>query len=235
MRSPARRSRCWASASAAFRVTVSASARLSPRCGTRSETADPRRSGQPHRQVVGVGGQGGDQDLPGHRGRPVVGGAAAVELQQERSTPADGITAAPNSSPVPASASTSTIQPRCPRTRPPRTWNTCTDACRSSATMPTTSASVPSPSTTACFSTARRSARQVVAQPRRLLEVQVAGGGGHLPLQPSDQRIGLARHEVAEAVDDLAVLRLRSPGRRTVPSTCRCSRAGTACRSGPSA
>ncbi len=42
VRSLARLRRCWASASAALRVTVSASARLSPRCGTRSETREPR-------------------------------------------------------------------------------------------------------------------------------------------------------------------------------------------------
>ncbi len=52
----------------------------------------------------------------------------------------------------------STTQPRWPRTRPPRTWKTCTAASRGSSAKATTSASVPSPSTTVCFSIARRSA-----------------------------------------------------------------------------
>ncbi len=55
-------------------------------------------------------------------------------------------------------SSLSTTQPRWPRTRPPRTWNTCTAASSSSSANATTSASVPSPNTTACFSIARRSA-----------------------------------------------------------------------------
>ena len=42
VRSPARRSLCWVRASAALRATVSASARLSPRCATRKLTRDPR-------------------------------------------------------------------------------------------------------------------------------------------------------------------------------------------------
>ena len=50
------------------------------------------------------------------------------------------------------------VQPRWPRTRPPRTWNTWTAASSSSWAKATTSASVPSPNTTACFSMARRSA-----------------------------------------------------------------------------
>ena len=158
VRSLARLSRCWASASAALRVTVSASARLSPRCGTRSDTRDPRSSDS-HAVSSRLGapaswlGQHRHQDLPRHRGGAVVVGPAAVELQQEV------LHQRRQALPGPAlSASTSTIQPRWPRTRPPRTWNTCTEASRSSAAMPTTSASVPSPSTTACFSTARRSA-----------------------------------------------------------------------------
>ncbi|SKW23437.1 Uncharacterised protein [Mycobacteroides abscessus subsp. abscessus] len=42
VRSPARLSLCCASASFALRSTVSASAFLSPRCGTRKETREPR-------------------------------------------------------------------------------------------------------------------------------------------------------------------------------------------------
>ena len=56
------------------------------------------------------------------------------------------------------SSTLSTTQPRWPRTRPPRTWKTCTAASSASSANATTSASVPSPKTTACFSIARRSA-----------------------------------------------------------------------------
>ena len=47
---------------------------------------------------------------------------------------------------------------------------------------------------------------EVVAEPGRLLEVLAVGGGVHLPLDPPDERPGLAGHEVAEVVDDLAVV-----------------------------
>ena len=47
---------------------------------------------------------------------------------------------------------------------------------------------------------------EVVAQPGRLLEVLAVGGGVHLPLDPPDERPGLAGHEVTEVVDDLAVV-----------------------------
>ena len=47
---------------------------------------------------------------------------------------------------------------------------------------------------------------EVVAQPGRLLEVLAVGGGVHLPLDPPDERPGLAGHEVAEVVDDRAVV-----------------------------
>ena len=45
---------------------------------------------------------------------------------------------------------------------------------------------------------------EVVAEPGGLLELQRLGGGGHLALEPLDHRLGLAGHEVAEVVDDLA-------------------------------
>jgi hypothetical protein len=56
------------------------------------------------------------------------------------------------------SSTFSTTQPRWPRTRPSRTWKTCTAASSGSSANATTSASVPSPSTTVCFSIARRNA-----------------------------------------------------------------------------
>ena len=104
------------------------------------------------------------------------------------------------------SSSLSTTQPRWPRTRPPRTWNTCTAASSSSSAKATTSASVPSPNTTACFSIARRSASRSSRSAGGELELEVVTRLGHPPLEAPDHRVGLAGHEVAEVVDDLAVL-----------------------------
>ena len=47
---------------------------------------------------------------------------------------------------------------------------------------------------------------EVVAQPRGPLVVLGLGGGVHLLLDPLDERRGATGHEVAEVVDDLAVL-----------------------------
>ena len=47
---------------------------------------------------------------------------------------------------------------------------------------------------------------EVVAQPRRALEVLGGGGGVHLLLDPAGERGGVAGHEVAEVVDDRPVL-----------------------------
>ena len=60
---------------------------------------------------------------------------------------------------------------------------------------------------------------EVVAEPGGLLEVQRLGGGVHLLLDPLDERRGLAAHEVAEVVDDRAVLLgadLADAGRRAL-------------------
>ena len=75
----------------------------------------------------------------------------------------------------------------------------------------------------------------VVAQPGGPLELQVVGRLRHPPLQLPDEVVGAAGEEVAEVLDDLAVLRRRRPARRTGRSTCRCSRAGTGARSGRAA
>src|SRR3712207_26941 len=47
---------------------------------------------------------------------------------------------------------------------------------------------------------------EVVAEPGRALEVQLRAGGVHLLLDAADEAGGLAGHEVAEVVDDRAVL-----------------------------
>ena len=134
-----------------------------------------------------------------------------------------------------ASSVFSTTQPRWPRTRPPRTWKTCTAASSSSSAKATTSASVPSASTTACFSIARRSAARSSRSRAARSNSSCLDAASHLALQPALHRVGPAGHEVAEVLDDAPVLLGGRPGRRTAPSTCRCSPAGTAGRSGRAA
>ena len=59
----------------------------------------------------------------------------------------------------------------------------------------------------------------VVAQPGRPLVLLLIGGLAHLRLEPAQEAAGLAGQEVAEIVDDLAVLLDRHPadaGRRTL-------------------
>ena len=178
LKSPARLSLCCCSASWALRCTVSARAFLSPRCGTRSTTRRPRSPDSQLRDLVGVGRQARHQHLPRHRIRatrrpaPTQFGLLAVELGEELLDQLQPPRSPPGSRRV--HSDFSTTQPRWPRTRPPRTWNTWTAASRSSSANATTSASVPSPSTTACFSSARRSADEIVAQPGGPLEVEFA-------------------------------------------------------------
>ena len=88
MRSPARRSLCWVKASLALRSTVSARARLSPRCGTRTCTREPRSPHEPLGQRVDVRRQLGHEDLARHGLARVVRGLRerrlfAVELREE--------------------------------------------------------------------------------------------------------------------------------------------------------
>ena len=82
MRSPARVTLCRASDCSALRRTVSISVRLSPRCGTRRSTFAPRSPVSHSWTLSGSVGQHGDEDLA----RDGVGGAVglvAVDLLEE--------------------------------------------------------------------------------------------------------------------------------------------------------
>ena len=104
------------------------------------------------------------------------------------------------------SSTLSSTQPRWPRTRPPRTWKTWTETSSSSCANAITSASVPSPSTTACFSIARRSAPRSSRRRAARSNSSSSDAGQHLAFQAADHVVGLAREEVAEVLDDVAVL-----------------------------
>ena len=159
------------------------------------------------------------------RAAPAPAPRAAPRRRTRRRRPGGG--SARPARPVSRSSTWSTTQPRWPRTRPPRTWNTWTAASSSSSASATTSASVPSPSTTALLSIARSSAPMSSRSRAARSKSCAVGGGLHLALEPRTKRRGLAGHEVAEVLDDRAVLLGGRPARRTAPSTCRCSPAGT--------
>ena len=125
------------------------------------------------------------------------------------------------------SASRSATQPRWPRTRPPRTWNSWTATSSSSSARANTSASVRVGQHDGRLLEHPLERPDVVAQPGGPLEVELGRGGLHLAGEPGQEPAGLAGHEVAEVLGDLAVPLRRRPGRRTGRCTCRCSRAGT--------
>ena len=144
VRSVARLVLCRARDCCALRWTVSIRAFLSPRCGMRSDTFDPRRVGEPLLYGFQGLGQRRDQHLLGH------GLALLLPVQL-----LEGVLDEPGRS---TASTLSVTQPRWPRTRPPRTWKICTAASSSSSATAIRSASVASASTTAFFSIARRSA-----------------------------------------------------------------------------
>ncbi|CFR90127.1 Uncharacterised protein [Mycobacterium tuberculosis] len=74
LKSLARFSLCCCSASSAFRCTVSASARLSPRRGTRSTTLEPRR---PDSQLASSSALDGKQGTSTSRGTGLADSSAA--------------------------------------------------------------------------------------------------------------------------------------------------------------
>ena len=197
-------------------ATVSCSVFLSPRCGTRICTRLPRSSLSSASKVVDVGRQRGHQDLARHRL-----GVAGVELEQEVLDQLGGVAVVdPVGHPAalaadPAAADVEDLHGDLERVLGERDHvgvGAVAEHDRLLLQRPVQGA-------------------EVVAQPRGPLEVQRVGGGVHLLLDAPDERAGLAGHEVAEVVDDRAVLLGAHLARRTAPSTCRCSRAGTAGRS----
>ena len=90
--------------------------------------------------------------------------------------------------------------------RPERTWKICTATSSGSSASAITSASVPSPEDDGLLLQRLVERAEVVAQARRPLVVLGRGGGVHLALDPLDERVGAAAHEVGEVLGDLAVL-----------------------------
>ncbi len=79
VRSPARRSLCWANASSALRATVSASCRLSPRCGTRNRTREPR-SRDSHCSIASASAGSAGTSTSRGTGEASVGASAARSI-----------------------------------------------------------------------------------------------------------------------------------------------------------
>ena len=200
VRSPARRSLCCASASPALRATVSSSAFLSPRCGTRSVTRLPRALGQPVGQRVGVGRQLRHQQLAGH-----VGDLAARPRRRRpgcRSGAPGRRWSGPRSSPPPSRAGRgpgrrARGRPAPPPPAGPRRTRPRRRRCRRR-------------STTACFSIARRSAARSSRSRAARSNSSSLGRGLASPAPAgADHGVGAAGHEVAEVLDDRAGARRR--------------------------
>ena len=144
--SAARRSRWRVNSSLALRVTVSSSARLSPRCGTRICDLRARAASASHSSYsVEVVGLDGHEHLLGH----------ARAAARRRTAPRGCGRRARRAS---RSSTLSRMKPLRPTTRPLRTKNTCTAASSSSSAMPMTSRSSLRSATICCFSMALRTA-----------------------------------------------------------------------------
>ena len=223
-KSPARVVLCLTSVSPALRATVSISDRLSPRCGTRMATCERRGA----RDSIWVSdsydeGSVGTRISRGTASRsPVVGSASTSAYSWSRNCS--------TSTSLPESSKRSATQPRWPRTRPPRTWKICTATSSGSSARAITSASVPSCSTTAFCSIARRNAptssRSLAARSNSSASLAARISRSSLLI------IGAAWPPTKEQKSS-TIARWLSPrrsGRRTAPNTCRCSRAGRAGR-----
>ncbi len=165
--------------------------RLSPRCGTRTRTWLPRSSLNSCSKVGAVRRQRGHQDLA----RQEVG-VAGVELEQEV---LDEVGGAAVGDPVghpaplppdPAAAHVEDLDGDLERVLGQR------DDVGVGAVAEHHRLLLQRPLHRA----------EVVAEPGRPLEVLGVAGLVHLALDALDERAGLAGHEVAEVVDDLAVL-----------------------------
>ena len=183
-------------------LTVSASARLSPRCGTRSDTREPAQRRQPDLQLLGVSRQHRHQHLARHRVRRLVGravelGLIAVELREElfdqilrrgfaRLT---GLFDDPATLPAdPPAADVEHLDRRFQFVVGEGDHvgvGAVTEHHRLLLQRPP-------------------QRRDVVAQPRGPFEIQLLGGVVHLLFHLADQPVGLARQEIAEVHHDRA-------------------------------
>ena len=129
----------------ALRATVSCSAFLSPRCGTRIDDPAAPQAGEPLLEGGGVLGQRGHQ----HLARDRVAELAVVQLEQEALDQAAGVGVVDlvgDPAALAADPAAAHVE------------DLHGDLERVLGRSATTSASVPSPSTTCCFSIARLSA-----------------------------------------------------------------------------
>ena len=192
VRSEARLVLCMTSAWPALRATVSCRLRLSPRCGTRMRTRLPRRSLSSASIVSGSGGSCGHQDLA----RDLVGLGAAVELEQEvldqlgGAALLDAVGHPAALAADPAAADVEDLHRHLERVLGERDHVGAGAVAEDDGLL-----------------LERLLERaEVVAEPGGLLEVQRLGGGVHLGPDALDERVGVAADEVAEVVDDRAVV-----------------------------
>ena len=164
---------------------------MSPRCGTRTDTLLPRRSAKSCSNVATSGGSAGTRISRG-----MVSGSPAYSWSRKSST----------SSGVPPSSTRSATQPRWPRIRPPADVE---DLHRHLERVlgQRDHVGVGAVAEDDRLLLQRLPHRaEVVAEPGGLLVVLRLGGGVHLLLDPLHERRRLAAHEVAEVVDDPAVV-----------------------------
>ena len=205
VRSPALRSLCWANASAALRATVSISARLSPRCGTRMCTFEPRSAPSHSASASASSGSSGTSTSRGTGLPPDVGlfgqgRLFAVELAEELGRPATSRRPArrprrPCRSPSRAGRAPGRRARGTParplRVRPARRRRR-RRRCRRRSRRPAS----PAPAA------ARR--RRRAAGPRARTPARRTPGASRVPA--ADQHVGLAGEEVAEVQHDVPVL-----------------------------
>ena len=221
VRSEARRVLCRAIDCLALRATVSCSAFLSPRCGTRRLTRLPRSSDS---QISSAGRRpaarepGSPSARPRRPHRRTAAGGSARRGRRGR---------CPRSSPRPIRAGPGPGRRGRGRSAPPPR------AGRPPARS--TSASVPSPSTTACFSSARLSAPRS-SRSRAAFSKSWAADAAYI-----SRSMRLTNADVCPAMKSqksstiAPVLLGADVARRTARRTCRCSRAGRAGRPGRTA
>ena len=192
VRSPDRRTLCWASACDAFCVTVCISTRLSPRCGRRTATWDPRRSESQCPTSAGSLGA-----TPVRTSRGIASGNSSPYRYVRKCSINDGPS---------TSATFSVTVPRWPLTRPPRTWNTWNAASSSSSTMAITSASVSSGRTMVLRSSARSRARMSSRRRAARSYCWSFDAAEHVLLPVLDEPAGVSGQEGTEVVDESAMV-----------------------------
>ena len=204
MKSPARFSLCCCSASLALRCTVSASARLSPRRGTRSATREPR---SPDSQLANSSALDGRHGTSTSRGTgladssaaPSEFGLLAVELRQELLDQLllAGITGIAGLFDDPAALATNPAAADVEHLH--RGFQLVVGESHHVGV-----GAVAEHDGLLLHGPLQRA--EVVAQPRGPFEIELLGRGVHLLFELAGEPVGLAGQEVAEVQHDLAML-----------------------------